>query len=408
MQNSASNVLRDLLEAVKQCQIRFGSRTELATDSDPSVQRLCSVLDTSFSHGLKTNVSLLRNVTDLVFSSGGGGGATAGGTSGNLWESAESDTFWDFALPNLSSHEKERFNTLRYVSNERGKGRALIRAALNERSLERYILMWLNAPNLAKSYECWALLREAESANLLPSIAAGLSSILFAVKVDYMELNVLPAAIKSQRSEPIIAAPRPSLSKSTAAHKRHLVSFDDPEEVSSSISSLSSATSAPGKSLASMCLKFPDSVAAVTNFAPEPSFPEKVASHNPTSNGNPQRLASITVEPELPSAIQYSFDFRASVTTNTSSSAELESTQDDSIEVSTNEDYGNDVFAIEEDYVDNRPETTTTTSTSSRCSSSSSSIPKPPSEDVEKLRSELSHMVERCSYLENQMAELSL
>lgn len=52
--------------------------------------------------------------------------------------------------------------------------RALIRAALNERSLERYILSWLGDANgLNNYYESWALIRDNEASNLMPSIAAG-------------------------------------------------------------------------------------------------------------------------------------------------------------------------------------------------------------------------------------------
>lgn len=60
------------------------------------------------------------------------------------------------------------------VYTEQGKVRALIRSALNERALERYILTWLSDANgLAQRYESWALVRDNEAANLLPSIAAG-------------------------------------------------------------------------------------------------------------------------------------------------------------------------------------------------------------------------------------------
>lgn len=52
--------------------------------------------------------------------------------------------------------------------------RALIRAALNERALERYILTWLGDSNGLNTYfESWAFIRDNESSNLLPSIAAG-------------------------------------------------------------------------------------------------------------------------------------------------------------------------------------------------------------------------------------------
>lgn len=57
---------------------------------------------------------------------------------------------------------------------ENGKVRALIRAALNERALERYILTWLGDTNGLNTYfESWAFIRDNESSNLLPSIAAG-------------------------------------------------------------------------------------------------------------------------------------------------------------------------------------------------------------------------------------------
>lgn len=110
------------------------------------------------SHGLKTSTySILKNVTDIV---------VGGGTE-------HSTTFWDFAYNNLSQQERERFCTLRHVWTDSGKVRALIRALLNERSMERYILIWLNDVNLPNSFEDWAFLRDLEVVNLLPSIAAG-------------------------------------------------------------------------------------------------------------------------------------------------------------------------------------------------------------------------------------------
>lgn len=62
----------------------------------------------------------------------------------------------------------------RVAFTEQGKFRALIRAALNERALERYILTWLGDANGLNAYfESWAFIRDNESSNLLPSIAAG-------------------------------------------------------------------------------------------------------------------------------------------------------------------------------------------------------------------------------------------
>lgn len=122
------------------------------------IVKLCSTWDYALSHGLKSSVSsLFKNVTDIVI-----GGNTE-----------QTSTFWDFAYSNLSRQERERFSTLRHVWTDGGKVRALIRALLNERSFERYILVWLNDPNLANSFEEWAFLRDSEVQNLLPSIAAG-------------------------------------------------------------------------------------------------------------------------------------------------------------------------------------------------------------------------------------------
>lgn len=115
------------------------------------------------SHGLKsTTSSIFKNVTDIVVGSSG----------------EQSTTFWDFAHNNLSQQERERFSTLRHVWTDGGKVRALIRALLNERSFERYILIWLNDPNLPNSFEEWAFLRDFEVQNLLPSIAAGKTTSL--------------------------------------------------------------------------------------------------------------------------------------------------------------------------------------------------------------------------------------
>lgn len=103
--------------------------------------------------------------------------------SGNY---TEPPSFWEFAFNHLTAHEKERFSTLRHVWSDRGKGRALIRAALNERSLERYLQIWLSEPSLKSSYEPWAFLRCDETAHLLPSIATGTQKLL-----NYMNLSLL-------------------------------------------------------------------------------------------------------------------------------------------------------------------------------------------------------------------------
>lgn len=50
----------DLQECVRQSEDRFRGRTELATEFDKRVLRLCQVLEEVFNFGLKRNRSLFR------------------------------------------------------------------------------------------------------------------------------------------------------------------------------------------------------------------------------------------------------------------------------------------------------------------------------------------------------------
>lgn len=48
-------------------------------------------------------------------------------------------TFWFYVKEHLNRHELQRFYSLRQISSELGRGRAWLRCALNEHSLERYL-----------------------------------------------------------------------------------------------------------------------------------------------------------------------------------------------------------------------------------------------------------------------------
>lgn len=52
-------------------------------------------------------------------------------------------TFWFYVKEHLNRHELQRFYSLRHISSELGRGRAWLRCALNEHSLERYLHMLL-------------------------------------------------------------------------------------------------------------------------------------------------------------------------------------------------------------------------------------------------------------------------
>lgn len=54
-------LLSELLEAVKQCQIRFGGRAELATESHPRVAVLCNRIEAALCHGLRSKPLLCKN-----------------------------------------------------------------------------------------------------------------------------------------------------------------------------------------------------------------------------------------------------------------------------------------------------------------------------------------------------------
>ncbi|ETN61033.1 hypothetical protein AND_007326 [Anopheles darlingi] len=201
-------LIGELLVAVRDCQRHYGGKTELATEQDPRIRLLCEAWEGLLAHGLKQgSVSgMLQNVVGelVALSSGSGAAATDGAV------------FWDFAYRHLTNHERERFSTLRHVWSAFGKGRALLRAILNERALERYVLMWLSDEQLlAEYYEPWALLRNAEVQHLLPNVAAGLGTILFAIAFDVPELNVVHSGDggssgSEERREPIIATRRPA------------------------------------------------------------------------------------------------------------------------------------------------------------------------------------------------------
>lgn len=45
--------------------------------------------------------------------------------------------FWPFVKKHLTKHEQERYAVLKHIWTDTGCGRAWIRSALNERSLER-------------------------------------------------------------------------------------------------------------------------------------------------------------------------------------------------------------------------------------------------------------------------------
>uniref|UniRef100_A0A8C2EI57 Tumor necrosis factor receptor superfamily member 17-like n=1 Tax=Cyprinus carpio TaxID=7962 RepID=A0A8C2EI57_CYPCA len=173
------NLLERLLDAVKQCQIRFGGRKEIASDSDSRVICLCAQFEAVLQHGLRKSRGLALTAAAIKHAAG----FTSKTEAGTL-------TFWFYVKEHLNRHELQRFYSLRNITSEQGRGRAWLRCALNEHSLERYLHMLLaDHARLSAFYEDWAFVLDEERASMLPTMAAGLNSILFAINIDNTDLN---------------------------------------------------------------------------------------------------------------------------------------------------------------------------------------------------------------------------
>uniref|UniRef100_A0A7N9AM35 Sorting nexin 29 n=1 Tax=Mastacembelus armatus TaxID=205130 RepID=A0A7N9AM35_9TELE len=160
------------------CQIRFGGRKEIATDSDSRVICLCAQFEAVLQHGLRKSRGLALTAAAIK--------QAAGFSS----KSEAELTFWFYVKEHLNRHELQRFYSLHHISSELGRGRAWLRCALNEHSLERYLHTLLaDRQRLGTYYEDWAFILDEERSSMLPTMAAGLNSILFAINIDNNDLN---------------------------------------------------------------------------------------------------------------------------------------------------------------------------------------------------------------------------
>nr|KAF6442372.1 sorting nexin 29 [Rousettus aegyptiacus] len=171
-------LLERLLDAVKQCQIRFGGRKEIASDSDSRVTCLCAQFEAVLQHGLKRSRGLALTAAAIK--------QAAGFSSKTETE----PVFWFYVKDVLNKHELQRFCSLRHIASDVGRGRAWLRCALNEHSLERYLHTLLaDRSRLSTFYEDWSFVMDEEKSSMLPTMAAGLNSILFAINIDNKDLN---------------------------------------------------------------------------------------------------------------------------------------------------------------------------------------------------------------------------
>ncbi|XP_049695093.2 sorting nexin-29 isoform X2 [Helicoverpa armigera] len=252
---------QELQNCVQSCLSRFGGKSELATEDDIRIAQLCEKWEKLLSHGIRTNLSNSA-IQNLV-------------TAGN--------SLWSYTCLHLTKHEKERFKILTNINTPLGYFRAFLRAALNERSLDRYLQSWVAHGLLMEYYEEGALVRDPDTSQLLPSTAAGLSTVLFALSIDRPELNDSQQANYSSKAEHVIPLPMPVKSSSNLKRKplRQVISFDKNEQKNTMVNKRKSLGAAEQvdnsawNSAPATCLNSPDpKIVAQAASSSEPTSSE--------------------------------------------------------------------------------------------------------------------------------------
>ena len=95
-------LLSNLLNAIKSCQVRFGGKSELATDNERVVSDLCQCLEVILEHGLKQH-PISGNLL---------GKAALNGLGNVLPNSILKPSMWSHVKTGLSKHELERYDRL--------------------------------------------------------------------------------------------------------------------------------------------------------------------------------------------------------------------------------------------------------------------------------------------------------
>lgn len=200
-------LLTRLLDAVKQCQVRFGGKGELATENDSRVSVLCTAWESVLQHGMRSSNKALSALKGQV-------SKFTNGVFGDFGGMDAEPVFWHYIREHLSKPDIERFVLLKKITTDSGRGRAWLRSTLNEHSLERVMHSCLENNKFRNQYyEEWAFVRDHERSSMLPSMAAGLGSIVFAITIDSSDLNKSLNALASAA----ITVNRQSLSSTAAA-----------------------------------------------------------------------------------------------------------------------------------------------------------------------------------------------
>lgn len=222
VENDRRQLLNSLSDAIKECQLRFGGKRELATETDGRVCYLCSKLEQIFLHGLRRNVKAVANLTSTANTVLANTKNTLINLKNNginnlfnqfFEDPSRSDAvvlnyneaqFWAFIKNFLNKFDIERFEQLASVKTDVARQRSWIRNCLNEHSLERYTMAILSNETLIHEfYEDWCLLLDKEFNTTLPMLVSGLQSVLFAINIDNPNFNLSPKIVDTTTTEAI-------------------------------------------------------------------------------------------------------------------------------------------------------------------------------------------------------------
>ena len=83
----------------------------------------------------------------------------------------------------LTRHEQERYYNIQNVNTDYGRGRAWLRSAVNEHSLDRYLRMLFSDENLLFNYyETSSLMNDTSSRECLLTSAKGIMVLYFTLR----------------------------------------------------------------------------------------------------------------------------------------------------------------------------------------------------------------------------------
>ncbi|KAH8335937.1 hypothetical protein KR074_008536, partial [Drosophila pseudoananassae] len=201
------DIFRRFQESAHQLSSNFRGK-ELVTEQDESAQELCDSLEELLGYGLRQSLhgttfsaaSFIQNMHEIV-----------SGNSSITCNNNET-TFWDFCQSHLTPHERQRYLDLKQIWTNVGRGRAFVRASLNEKRLYSHVLTWLSdEEQLHKFYTPWSLLLNEEVAKQLPKIIDSLKDVFFSLNVDTTDLNAPRRSARTVvlKEEPVIYAPNP-------------------------------------------------------------------------------------------------------------------------------------------------------------------------------------------------------